>query len=94
MRPRWKLDYLRSCWASLPLWLRMRCAWQVWAGQIAPTPPPVRFAFVAAMFSFIFLIPMPLEPLAMPAALGGGTACALISNKLRKPKCTKLKSSP
>lgn len=45
-------------------------------------PRPIIFAFKAALFSFGLIWIMPLEPISIPAAFGGGLSAALISEAI------------
>jgi hypothetical protein len=55
----------------------MRAFWLLIKNRLS-LPRPVAFAFRASLFSFGLLLVMPLEPLAIPAAFGGGLSFSLL----------------
>lgn len=46
--------------------------------------PAVIFAIKASLITFALLLIMPLHPMAIPTALGGGTAIAMISHSIAR----------
>jgi len=53
----------------------------IWSNRLE-LPEPIQFALKTAFFSFSLLWIMPLEPMALPTALGGGLSIALISEAI------------
>ncbi|KAA3644518.1 MAG: hypothetical protein DWQ07_13950 [Chloroflexi bacterium] len=47
-------------------------------------PRPVAFSLRTTLFAFLLLPLMPLEPMALPAVMGGATSASLIYGAIRK----------
>jgi len=75
-----KPDFMVKSWPDLNWYHRLELAHQVWSCVHPHLHPPVQLALIASIISLALLAILPMHPMSIPTAIGGGLAVGLLAN--------------